>query len=196
MPRKPPKCPACRSDRVRPILYGEPVPSDGEAAKRGELVIGGCLICEGMPTWDCADCRHQFGYLDDSGFGGGGRTTEQWLEVIATMLPCPVTAGEANELVGGAPPIVIVRLGVRQIEILEAAIDWSDVTQPRTVGVPVAKVSRRARPNRVAELIARAHGKRVARYKWCPLCSHTMPPEQMHGNICHGCAERYLNFVH
>ena len=61
MPARPPRGPDCGSANVRPIVYGEPALSLALQARRGELVIGGCVIMENSPDWDCADCRRQFG---------------------------------------------------------------------------------------------------------------------------------------
>ncbi len=60
---RPPPCPDCGSANVRPIVYGEPPFSLALQARRGELVLGGCVITENSPDWDCADCRRQFGEM-------------------------------------------------------------------------------------------------------------------------------------
>ena len=57
--RKPRKCPQCGGKVVR-ILYGEPTPEAFEAAERGEFVLGGCLVNELSPDWECLGCRHRF----------------------------------------------------------------------------------------------------------------------------------------
>lgn len=49
----PPACPECRQPSI-PIIYGYPGLGLFEAAKSGELVLGGCCIWDGMPTWRCA----------------------------------------------------------------------------------------------------------------------------------------------
>jgi hypothetical protein len=43
-------------DRRVPILYGYPTPEAMEAAKRGEIILGGCFVSPGQP---------QFGLLPD-----------------------------------------------------------------------------------------------------------------------------------
>jgi hypothetical protein len=60
---KSPQCPKCRSDRVIPIMYGDPVPEAWAAAGRGELQLGGCCVSDGMPIWHCTKCGHEFGKL-------------------------------------------------------------------------------------------------------------------------------------
>ena len=58
-----PKCPACGSDRVIPIGYGEPTPEGEAAARRGEVVLGGCIIGADSPAWACRACGEEFGTL-------------------------------------------------------------------------------------------------------------------------------------
>lgn len=57
--RKPAKCPICKG-RVVPIVYGEPTPEIGIKAKRGEVVLGGCIIYQGIPQWRCLECETDF----------------------------------------------------------------------------------------------------------------------------------------
>ena len=55
-------CPKCRSDRTAPILYGYPSHEAFEAEERGELILGGCEMIDGMPHEDygCLDCRYRW----------------------------------------------------------------------------------------------------------------------------------------
>ena len=52
-------CPACGSDRIRPIIYGLPgsrtLLDDADA---GHVVLGGC--CRDFEKFDCATCGHQW----------------------------------------------------------------------------------------------------------------------------------------
>ena len=55
---RPERCPLCGSDRIVPILYGLPTAEAGDEARRGELIIGGC-----MPMgreWGCGTCGFEF----------------------------------------------------------------------------------------------------------------------------------------
>ena len=45
-------CPVCQSPLV-PVLYGYPGLDAVEAEERGELVLGGCVVGEGMPELAC-----------------------------------------------------------------------------------------------------------------------------------------------
>lgn len=59
--RRPNACPQCgRNDEVVPILYGMPASETLEAAERGELQIGGCVIDDDQPTRFCKRCQHAF----------------------------------------------------------------------------------------------------------------------------------------
>lgn len=51
-----PPCPACGSREVIPILYGLPGFELSEAAERGEVVLGGCLIGDESPDYECRGC--------------------------------------------------------------------------------------------------------------------------------------------
>ena len=55
-------CPKCRSDRTVPILYGYPSHEASEAEERGELILGGCEMIDGMPHEDygCLDCGYRW----------------------------------------------------------------------------------------------------------------------------------------
>jgi hypothetical protein len=52
----PPLCGVCQAQMV-PIVYG--YPGDGliEAAGRGEVVLGGCVIMPNQPRWTCLTCK-------------------------------------------------------------------------------------------------------------------------------------------
>ena len=55
-------CPNCGSHAV-PIVYGMPGFDLFEAANRGEVVLGGCIVDDDLPIWRCTneDCELEFG---------------------------------------------------------------------------------------------------------------------------------------
>lgn len=53
-------CPACASHEVVPISYGLPTQEAIEAAKRREVVLGGCMIPQEFPTRKCLACGEAF----------------------------------------------------------------------------------------------------------------------------------------
>ena len=60
--RKPRKCPACKSTGVASILYGSPVFSPELEADLEEkrIVLGGCVVTEDDPRWQCTACDALF----------------------------------------------------------------------------------------------------------------------------------------
>ena len=57
--RKPRKCPKCSSKRIATILYGMPEYSKKLESdmQDGKIILGGCCIEIGGPSWTCADCN-------------------------------------------------------------------------------------------------------------------------------------------
>jgi hypothetical protein len=64
MSRYAPRCPDCAGEpQAVPLTYGLPSSETFEAAARGELVIGGCLMDDGpTPRWACPECRQPLGW--------------------------------------------------------------------------------------------------------------------------------------
>ena len=61
------KCPECGSSSVAEILWGyilDVEPISGEL-ERGEFVLGGCLVSDHDPKWECNDCNHRWGERED-----------------------------------------------------------------------------------------------------------------------------------
>jgi hypothetical protein len=57
-PKKAPACPGCGASTTIPIVYGFPSGKTFEAADRGELAIGGCVIRP--EVWRCPTCGHSW----------------------------------------------------------------------------------------------------------------------------------------
>jgi len=57
------RCPKCGQLGALPIAYGYPSPEQYEAVERGEVVLGGCCVWDGMPEWRCQGCDHEWGNL-------------------------------------------------------------------------------------------------------------------------------------
>lgn len=55
-------CPSCGGKLV-PIAYGLPGEELMEAAQRGEVAMGGCVVTGDDPVWQCRECRCRF-YTD------------------------------------------------------------------------------------------------------------------------------------
>lgn len=52
----PRRCPQCGEATVVAVMYGFPTPEAVEAADRGEVEIGGCIVEDDNPTWRCRQC--------------------------------------------------------------------------------------------------------------------------------------------
>lgn len=52
-----PPCARCGSAEAVEILYGYPSIEMGGAADRGEIVLGGCIVGDESPDYQCRDCR-------------------------------------------------------------------------------------------------------------------------------------------
>ena len=49
-------CPTCGSTDALRILYGYPTGEAFEASERGEFALGGCMIGEESPDYECRGC--------------------------------------------------------------------------------------------------------------------------------------------
>lgn len=59
--KKLPVCASCGSSDTIAIAYGFPEPEMFEAAERGEIDLGGCMIFDDNPTHRCRACNTTFG---------------------------------------------------------------------------------------------------------------------------------------
>lgn len=64
------QCPECREHAVVRVVYGFPSASMFDAAERGEIVLGGCMISEDAPRHPvtCTACRWTGQITDDGSF--------------------------------------------------------------------------------------------------------------------------------
>jgi hypothetical protein len=51
-----PPCPRCGSINAVEIVYGLPDVELGMAAERGEVVLGGCIVRDESPDYQCRAC--------------------------------------------------------------------------------------------------------------------------------------------
>ena len=60
------KCPKCGKSWIAEILWGYPNMSSIEKElEKKEIVLGGCLVSNNDPKWECNDCHHQWGERED-----------------------------------------------------------------------------------------------------------------------------------
>ena len=53
-------CPKCKSGLAVPIVYGLLTPEAFKAAAEGEIIMGGLVMSDDDPRWECSACRHQW----------------------------------------------------------------------------------------------------------------------------------------
>lgn len=60
-----PSCPKCHAGQVAKIVYGQsPEPEALQAyIDAGRVVLGGCVVYDGAPRWQCRNCGHSFGSM-------------------------------------------------------------------------------------------------------------------------------------
>ena len=55
-----PICPSCGSSNYIPIVYGKPSSEALKKARRGEIVLGGCLVGPNRNLYRCKDCGRNY----------------------------------------------------------------------------------------------------------------------------------------
>ena len=65
--KKNPACPTCKSKNTCPIFWGYPANMEQylEAIAKKEIAAGGCIVTDNDPIWECSDCKHRWGKMDD-----------------------------------------------------------------------------------------------------------------------------------
>ena len=58
--RAAPPCPRCDARTSVPIAYGYPSQKGFDAARRGEIELGGCIAQDNNPRWHCRSCGHRW----------------------------------------------------------------------------------------------------------------------------------------
>ncbi len=59
-----PPCPACGSTDAIRVVCGYPIDETVEAAERGELRLGGCLVGDESPDYECGGCGRSLPWLE------------------------------------------------------------------------------------------------------------------------------------
>ena len=60
-------CPNCKNKSIAEILWGYYEDTDvlKERLEKKEIVLGGCMITEHDPRWECNVCNHTWGERED-----------------------------------------------------------------------------------------------------------------------------------
>jgi len=61
-------CPNCNSSSVAEIFWGYPADMDSlkEKLEKKEIVLGGCVVSDNDPKWECNNCNHRWNSENDS----------------------------------------------------------------------------------------------------------------------------------
>jgi len=60
-------CPNCKNESIAEILWGYLADTESikEELEKNEIVLGGCLITDHDPKWECNSCHHTWGERED-----------------------------------------------------------------------------------------------------------------------------------
>ncbi len=60
-------CPNCNSTNFAEIFWGYPgdMKEIQDALDKKEIVLGGCIVTDHDPKWECNDCNHRWGHRDE-----------------------------------------------------------------------------------------------------------------------------------
>jgi hypothetical protein len=60
-------CPKCKSESTAEIFWGYPgnLKAMEEQLDKKEIILGGCIVSDNDPKWECNSCHHQWGNRDD-----------------------------------------------------------------------------------------------------------------------------------
>ena len=130
---------------------------------------------------------------------------DELLMEIERLLGKPFRSDRAFDgstvFVGGEPEEVVVRVTQSLVEISEYRMGWdgphTPVVMPETLAalhwqhlsaIDLSMILR--------ELIEVARTSRGEQFIKCKYCGRELGPEHMHGDVCHGCAEKHEGIVH
>ena len=62
------QCPLCNRKKIATILWG--LPADMRELEKEieekKIVLGGCIVTDHDPKWECTDCYHRWGERDEN----------------------------------------------------------------------------------------------------------------------------------
>ena len=130
---------------------------------------------------------------------------EQLIAFISSQLPAPVDEQQGGDgsiiFTGGEPAEVIVHLTDQTVVVAEFAGEWQadrfSIT-PRLVGeLHWHALPETALMNALSALIKGAREARLSKYRNCPECGESLPPEYLGADdVCHRCADEPPGTVH
>ncbi len=104
---------------------------------------------------------------------------------------------DAIQIDDGDETRITVLITAEAIELRLPTVEWATPYSP----VSASRLWKRVRfasltDRRLRKLIEEARETRRAEFVPCQYCQRSVPPEHRHGDVCHGCAERYEGVVH
>ena len=60
-------CPKCKSNTVAEIFWGYPgnLSSIEEQLEKKEIILGGCIVSDHDPKWECNSCHYRWGEREE-----------------------------------------------------------------------------------------------------------------------------------
>ena len=172
---------------------------DDEAAEILWVYEGERLHLDGLTSLSdiaARDLREYSGSLSLQGLVTG---------IVQRVLNAPTdeqeTESGALRLIVGDPREVIVTIDDCTIEVAVFGVRWTgshtSEIHPRSVGVlHWADFEHVQFEQLLTTLLQAAQNARRAELGQCRYCGRLLGPEHMHGDMCHGCAERHEGIVH
>ena len=61
------KCPECGKSWIAEIFWGYPadIESMEDILEKKEIVLGGCIVTDHDPRWECNHCNYKWGERDE-----------------------------------------------------------------------------------------------------------------------------------
>jgi hypothetical protein len=61
------KCPNCKKSSIAEILWGYILltPEGERNLEEKKIVLGGCIVTDNDPKWECTECYHRWGERDE-----------------------------------------------------------------------------------------------------------------------------------
>jgi hypothetical protein len=130
---------------------------------------------------------------------------EQLIAFISSQVPTPVDEQQGGDgsiiFTGGEPAEVIVHLTEDTVVVAEFAGEWDEDAfsiTPRMVGeLHWHALPETALMNALSALIKGAREARLSKYRICPECGESTPPEYFGaGDVCDRCADEPSGMIH
>jgi len=127
------------------------------------------------------------------------------LQIVRSVLDEPIVEqddeGWGLRLFAGDPEEVIVTITAGAVEVAIFDLRWdgphTPVVHPKLLGVLYwGHFSPSQFEEMLTALVQTACQFRQAEFTKCRYCDRVLGPEHMHGDVCHGCAERHEGVVH